>query len=145
GGGSAKHDTGTLRRDSGGAARRDSGAGQRESGGGLLGGKKSDEFRISAPLSTTRVKHGETKTVKVSLNRGKNFHQNVKLTFDAPKGLKVDPPSAEIKASDKDEIEVRISVEKDAPAGDHTIKIVGTPDKGDSTSVDMKVKVEAAK
>ncbi|HEY1375615.1 MAG TPA: hypothetical protein VGF55_02415 [Gemmataceae bacterium] len=103
---------------------------------------KDATFTISAPTLATHLKQGETQTVKVSLHRGSKFHEDVTLKFDAPKGLKVDPMEHVVKASDKpDDIAVQVSADKDAPLGDHMVKVTGTPAKGAATSVDVKVTV----
>ncbi|HEY1379654.1 MAG TPA: hypothetical protein VGF55_22820 [Gemmataceae bacterium] len=105
-------------------------------------GDKNATFTISAPTLSTHIKEGETQTVKLSLHRGDKFHEDVTLKFDAPKGLKVDPLEKVVKASDKpDDIAVQVSAEKDAPLGDHEVKVTGTPATGAATSVDFKVTV----
>ena len=106
-------------------------------------GDKDATFTIAAPTLTTHLKQGETKTDKLSLHRGSKFHEDVTLKFDAPAGLKVDPPETTIKASDSaDDIPVRVSADKDAALGDHLVKVTGTPAKGSATSVEFKVTVE---
>src|SRR4051794_30219282 len=64
-------------------------------------GNKHETFTISAPTLATHLKQGETETVKVSVKRGSAFHEDVTLKFEAPKGLKVDPETLTVKASDK--------------------------------------------
>jgi hypothetical protein len=105
-------------------------------------GDKDATFTIVAPTLATHLAQSETKTVKLSLHRGSRFHEDVTLKLDAPKGLKVDPAETVVKASDKaDDIPIRVSADKDAPLGDHTIHVTGTPAKGSPTSVDIKVTV----
>jgi uncharacterized membrane protein len=95
------------------------------------------------PRLATTLKQGETKEVKVSIDRGKEFQENVKLSFEpSGKGIKVEPASPEIKAGEKEETAIKVTADKDAPLGDHTIKVTGTPEKGEKTSVDLKVTVE---
>src|SRR6478735_7388523 len=48
-------------------------------------------FELKLPGSTN-LKQGETKSVSVSISRGKNFDQDVKLGFSGvPEGVKVTP------------------------------------------------------
>src|SRR4051794_19803698 len=48
--------------------------------------------KVRAPLTDTTLKQGETKTVKLTLSRGKNFAQPVTLKLkDNKMGLKFDP------------------------------------------------------
>jgi uncharacterized membrane protein len=108
--------------------------------------KKDATFRIVAPSGTTTIKRGDAKTVKISLDREKNFNQDVYLKITTPNGLTAEPAAPEIKASEKKaEVEVRISAAKDAPVGEQTIRIVATPAEGKPTEVDLRVKVEEAK
>ena len=100
-----------------------------------------NEFRLHVPNAD--VKQGETKTINVSIERGKNFDQDVKLSFSKePMGVKITPDSNEIKAGAKD-VQVKIEASKDAALGDHMVTLTGTPMKsGAATSVDFKVSVK---
>jgi uncharacterized membrane protein len=102
-------------------------------------------FKISAPVLATSVKQGDRETVKLTLDRGKEFKSDVKLKVSAPKGLKVDLATTEIKASDAAEVSVTITADKDAPLGEHTVTVTGTPEKGASATVDFKVSVKENK
>ena len=102
---------------------------------------KGMTFKINPPSSVT-MKQGEEKEVKITINRGKNFKEDVKLTFDAPKGLSVKPDSITIKAGDT-EADVKVHADKDAPLGKKNIVTCkATPTKGEATSADIDVKVE---
>jgi uncharacterized membrane protein len=106
---------------------------------------RSETFTIHAPLLTTDLNQGETKDVKVTLDRGKDFKDDVSLKFDAPKELKVEPAEHTVKAGDPADVTVKISADKDASVGEHMIKVTGTPKSGTATSVDFKVKVAESK
>jgi uncharacterized membrane protein len=99
-------------------------------------------FRLDPPNLETGLKQGETKTVKIGINRGKNFDQDVKLDFSgAPQGVKVTPASREIKANEKD-VQVTIEAAQDAALGEHTITVTGTPAReGKPTTTNFKVQV----
>ena len=112
------------------------------------GGKTSKDtprkatFDIKAPPLSTTIKQGDTQTVKLTLDRGKDFKEDVTLSVDAPEGLKVELDPKTVKASDSETVTAKVSAAKDAAVGDHTVKVTGKPQTGDSTSVDFKVKVE---
>ncbi|MFO0842667.1 MAG: NEW3 domain-containing protein [Gemmataceae bacterium] len=117
------------------------------------GGKTSDKtpskatFNISGPSAATAptIKQGDRQTVKLTLNRGNDFKEDVSLSVDAPTGLSVDLDPKKVKASDAKEVTATITAAKDAAVGDHTVKVTAKPETGNSTSVDFKVKVEGKK
>ena len=112
------------------------------------GGKKDDKtpgsetFTLKGPVTSTTIKQGDKQTIKLTLNRGNKFKQDVTLSADAPKGLKVDIQPGTVKASDKETAEATITADKDAPIGEHKITITGTPKEGNPTKIDATVKVE---
>ena len=48
-----------------------------------------------------------------------------------------------VEASDKPEVQLRIAATKDSAIGEYHVYVKGTPEKGEPTSVDFKVKVVA--
>jgi hypothetical protein len=106
-------------------------------------GTAENTFRISLPTLETGLKQGETKAVKISISRGKNFDQDVNLALSGlPKGVTATPASPVIKASDK-EIDVSFVADKDAAVGNHTVHVTATPAKdGAATSADLKIEVK---
>ena len=132
----------------------------------LVGCKKSEEggragndtFRLTVPALSTAVKQGETQVVRVGVERGEGFTQAVKLKVKAPTGLQVDTESEKIaevgalhittgsimvKPGDKGDVQLKITAAKDAPLGEQTVQVEGTPDKGNATQTSFKVKVIA--
>jgi uncharacterized membrane protein len=103
----------------------------------------NDSFKLKAPAMATTLKQGDRETVTVTLDRGSNFKQNVKLDATAPSGLKVDLANKTVNSSDKADVAVTVEADKTAPVGEHVVKITGTPETGAATTVDFKVKVEA--
>ena len=118
----------------------------------------NDTFRIVVPAISTDVKQGEIQTVRISVLRGEEFKQAVKLEVKAPTGLQVDAESEKIaeigpvhvttgsimvKPGDKGDVQLKVTAAKDAPLGEQTIRVLGTPDKGESTEVTLKVTVSA--
>ena len=115
-----------------------------QSAGPRGGGVSKDEgFKIAVPTFETAVKQGELQTVAVSIQRGEFFKRDVKLQIKASKGIGVDPTNITVKASDKPDVQLRITATKDAALGEYRIYVTGTPDTGQPTSAEFKVKVVA--
>ena len=109
-----------------------------QKGGSVLLG---EDFKISVPYFDTKVKQGEVKSVTVSLKRGEYFKQDVKLQIKAATGISVDPTYVLVKASDKPDVQLRISAAKDSAIGGYLVSVTGTPTTGEPTSTDFNVKV----
>jgi len=103
----------------------------------------ADKFTISAPSGTTDIKQGTTKEVTVSINRGKDFKQNVKLSLSTDaQGLTIKPDSTEIMASDTSTSKTfTLQAAKDAAVGEHKVTVEGSPATGTSTKQSFTVKV----
>jgi len=107
---------------------------------------RSATFKIDAPATSTTIKQGETKEVKLKVDRGKDYKDDVTLKFDVPpgSGLKVEHAEHTVKASDPAEVAVMVTADKTAQIGEHTINVTGVPQGGGSIpAVGFKVKVEA--
>jgi len=102
-------------------------------------------FKISLPTATAtlhNVKQGTAETYDGSIDRGSDFKKDVKLKVEAPDKVEVKLNKDTIKASDADtKFSITVTPAKDAPIGEHTIKIVGTPTEGSTTSNEFKIKV----
>ncbi len=108
------------------------------------GGRAGDDtFRIVVPAMAAGVKQGEVQTVRVVLERGKGFKQGVKLEVKAPEGVQVEPKETIVQPGDKGDVQLKITVAKDAPIGEHKILVKGTPDKGEATETEFKLTVSA--
>jgi uncharacterized membrane protein len=104
---------------------------------------KGEGFNISVPTFATEVKQGETQNVTIKLQRGDSFKQDVKLQIEAAKGISVDPAKVTVKASDKPDVQIMITVPKSTALGEYKVSVTGTPTTGEPTSVEFKVKVIA--
>jgi uncharacterized membrane protein len=111
--------------------------------GGAVG--TSNTFRVTAPTMATTIKQGDKQTITLSVDRNSDFKQSVKLSAEAPKGLKADLSKTTVAAGDPKDVSMQVSVDKDAAVGDHHIKVTATPDTGAATTVDVKITVEATK
>ena len=104
-------------------------------------GTADNTFTLDVPNSVS-LKQGESKEEKITIKRGKNFDQDVALTFNnLPAGVTITPADASLKKSDK-EILVRVVAAADAAIGDFTVRIVGKPGTGADATSDMKLTVK---
>jgi tetratricopeptide (TPR) repeat protein len=86
------------------------------------------------------LSRGERKEVTVIIDRGKDFDQELSLKFSAPRGLKVTPGEVLVSAGEK-EVQVMIESDSDAPAGELSIEVTGTPPTGRPTALRIPVEV----
>jgi uncharacterized membrane protein len=109
-------------------------------GGGMSGG---EGFTIGTPTFITKIKQGETQGVTVSLHRGEYFKRDVTLEIKASKGISVEPTHAMVRGSEKPDVHLQITAAKDADLGEYKVYVTGTPETGEATSTEIKVKVVA--
>lgn len=107
-------------------------------GGGMSGG---EGFKIGTPTFDTKIKQGETQNVTISLYRGENFKRDVKLEIRPSEGISVDPTQVLVRGSDIPDVQLQITAANDANLGEYRVHIKGTPDTGEPTSTEFKVKV----
>lgn len=105
-------------------------------------------FKLSLPTSELAfakpIKQDTSEMFDCSIDRGSDFKKDVKLKVEGPAKLDVKLSKDTIKASDGDtKFNVIVKADKDAPVGEHSIKVTGTPDGGSATSQEFKVKVTA--
>lgn len=111
----------------------------------VTGSPKNETFRLSAPSTETSLKQGEEKEVDITVDRSKDFKQDVTLTFKSDKGVTVTPPTTTVKANEKDtKVRVKVAAAKDAPVGEATVHVAAKPETGDTTSVEFRVNVKGA-
>ena len=109
-----------------------------EPGGGT---DRATKFTIEGPLMTTSIKQGDSHTVALKINRGKEFAEAIKVKADAPSGIQVAVFDSPVKPSEKGDFKIKVVVAKDVSPGEHVIHVTGTPETGAATSLDVKVKV----
>jgi uncharacterized membrane protein len=100
-------------------------------------------FKISTPTFDTQIKQGETQSVTISLQRGEYFKRDVRLEIKASKGISVEPTYVLVEGSDAPDVQLQITAAKDANLGEYRVYIKGTPETGEPTSTEFKVKVVA--
>jgi uncharacterized membrane protein len=111
-----------------------------EKGGSVL---KGEGFKIAVPTFDIEIKQGDVQSVTVSIERGEYFKQDVKLQIEAAKGISIDPAKVLVKASDTPDVQLRITVPKDAALGVYSVSVKGTPKTGEPTSTSFNMKVVA--
>jgi len=104
-----------------------------------------NKFTMTLPTTETNLRQGQKETVKISITRGKDFKQTVKLKVEPPADSKIKAELSKdaIAPADPTEVSVTLDVAKDAPLGHHMIKVTGTPDQGAATTGEFKVEVKA--
>jgi hypothetical protein len=105
-------------------------------------GPEENTFSLDVPNLSTHVKQGETRSVSVSMSRGKNFDDDVSLKFEnVPAGVMITPATALIKHGDT-EAKVNVQAAGDAALGNFTVKVIGHPSTGADATVDMKLTID---
>jgi len=110
--------------------------------GGSNTTSKKDSFTVGAPAMGTSIKQGESRMVQLTVDRGDDFKQDVTLTATPPEGIAVEFLPATVKASDKKEVEMKVTPSDKAALGDHEVVVTAKPKTGNETTIKVKVKVE---
>jgi hypothetical protein len=104
-------------------------------------GEAKDMFNLNVPTTSTKLTQGGTKKLAISVARGKNFDEDVTLTFGGlPKGVTVEPASPVIRHGDT-ETKIALAVADNASPGDFTVKVTGHPTNGADTTNEFKIAV----
>jgi hypothetical protein len=105
-------------------------------------GAKEGQFQLKPPVFADSVKQGASDVVTIGIDRGKNFDEDVTLSFEGvPDHVTLDPKSPTIKKGDK-EAKVTVKVDEKAGLGKHDIKVIGTPTKGDKAEKSFTINVK---
>jgi uncharacterized membrane protein len=108
------------------------------------GGISADEgFRLDTPFFTPSIKQGDRETVTVSIDRDKYFKQDVRLQAETAPGLRVDPTEVLVRADESADVQFQITADDNAALGQYIVRVKGTPQSGQSTSTEVKIKVVA--
>lgn len=103
----------------------------------------NDTFQDVVPVLATAVKQGEVQTVRIVLEPGAGLEQQVKVEVQAHAGPQIQPKEFIVLPGDKGDVQLTITVAKDAPLCGHKIIAKGTPDKGEPTEADFTIAVNA--
>ncbi len=115
------------------------GCGKKSQPGGEPGTR--NEFVLRGPTMTTSLKPGESQDVTIAVDRGKDFKEAVKFKIESPKGIEADVNPSSVQANEKGEVHLKLTAHKDSAVGENSIRVVGIPAVGQSTSLDVKVKI----
>jgi len=116
---------------------------QRSEPGG--GADKAHQFNLSGPTTTTSIRRGESQSVTLKVNRGKEFKQAVTLKAEAPSGVEASLDQTAIKAGDKaDNIGLKIAASDKAALGDNKVTVTAKPETGSTTTLEVPIKITEA-
>lgn len=102
----------------------------------------SSNFKLSLPSVTKDIKQGASESYDGSIDRGSDFKKDVKLAVTKPEKIDVKLNKDMLKASEDGKFTMTVTPAKDAPLGEHVIKVTGTPEGGGAaTTGEFKVKV----
>ena len=105
-----------------------------------LYGQANDTFHLSLPQLAS-LKQGDAQAAVIGIKRGKNFDEDVTVTFgDLPKGVTLEPASAVIKHG-ATEAKITLTAEEGAALGDFKIKVTGHPTKGGDSTNELQLTV----
>lgn len=102
---------------------------------------RTETFSIKVPSGHSNVTQGMQTELSVSVNRGNNFDQDVKLTFKAPEGVQVTPDSVTAKKG-ADEARITVKALDTATPGTTNVKVTGTPATGPAVNVDLGIEIK---
>ena len=101
-----------------------------------------DTFTLKTPMTSTSIKQGEKTNVKIGISRGKNFGEDVALSFsEPPKGVTISPAKASLPAGEN-EVTINVEAAKEAALGDFVITVTGKPAKGPDAQNTFKITVK---
>jgi len=120
------------------------------SGGNRSGADAKGKFTIiekgslAGGPAMTSLKKGETKMIELTVSADKEFKGKVSLKAEAPNGLKAKLEPSSVDLTPGSDIKVQLAVTHDgaAAADSNLVKVTGTPDHGNATTLDVKVKSE---
>src|ERR1700722_5223344 len=101
--------------------------------------RANDTFILDVPMTSTKLKQGETKEVAISVARGGHFDEDVTLKFTGvPKGVTLNPASPIIRHGEK-ATKITVAAADTASLGDFTLKVIGKPTKGADATNEFKI------
>lgn len=101
-------------------------------------------FTLKVPATEMNIDQGKEEEMVLTIDRGKDFKQGVKLTFSAPAGVTLTPATGEIPASST-ELKVMVAAASTAAVGKGKITVTATPDTGKAVVSEVPVEVKEVK
>ncbi|MGH7174586.1 MAG: hypothetical protein ACRELG_30330 [Gemmataceae bacterium] len=113
-------------------------------------GVTEGSFKLKGPTNVveTSIKQGETTVKDITVDAEKNFKEDISFSTKvdpADQGVTATVEPATWKASEAKKVELHIKAAEKAKAGEYTIHVTGKPAKGNSTTLDVKIKVPEKK
>jgi hypothetical protein len=101
---------------------------------------KHQTFRLNLPKSET-FDRGKKEDITISISRGKDFDQSVKLQFKVPSGVTVTPAEPVIEAG-QDKVKVTVEASNDATRQKTTMNVSAIPQTGEMVTMPMDVEIK---
>ena len=113
-------------------------------------GEPGGDFELQGPpnFPEISIKQGENLLKDITVKPGKNFKEDIVFTTKvepADQGVTAALEPTTWKASDAKKVELHIKAGEKAKTGEYTIHVTGKPAKGNSTELNVKVKVPEKK
>jgi uncharacterized membrane protein len=109
--------------------------------GGVPG--TDNKFELKGGTLPAAIKPGDAESVKISVDRGKNFHQSVRLEAKAPDSVAATLDRKLVKDGESSDVNVQLRPKENAAPGDYKVQVTATPDSGSPTTLELTVKVIA--
>lgn len=100
-------------------------------------------FTVSVPGAAVSLRPGQSRDVRIAVNRGHRFEQAVAVGIRASDGVAVDPNNLLFRHGSRSRAAVRVTADPRANAGDYRVYVRGTPEAGAATAVEFLVRVTA--
>jgi uncharacterized membrane protein len=114
-------------------------AGCNTSPGGIPG--TDDSFKLEGGKTPISIKQGDSQSVKITVDRGKNFHKSVRLSAEPAEKITASFDRDLVKDGEPQDVNVKIHPAEDAPPGDYTVTLTGSSDTGSPARLRLAVKV----
>lgn len=105
-------------------------------------GEVERSFRLIGPGNSTRVEQGQTGSIRLTIARGKNFQDDIRLKFAAlPAGVTVESTNPTISHSES-EATVEFRAAPETLPGTYTVTVIGEPTSGPNAKSDFRITVD---
>jgi hypothetical protein len=105
-------------------------------------GEVEKSFRLNGPAISTHIEQGQAGSAKLTIARGKNFQDDIRLKFAAlPAGVTVETTTPMIRHSES-ETTVEFRAASDALPGTYTVTVIGEPTSGPDAKSDFQITVD---
>jgi len=101
----------------------------------------ANSFVLVAGSVPSAIKQGDAQSVKVTVERGKDFHKSVRLQAKGPEKIHATLDRNLVKEDGPPDVNVRIHPNEDAAPGDYKVTVTASTDDGDPTNLELAVRV----